>query len=268
VSKLAEGTSSTTEPTHLAPVSTKGESAKSEKAESVGAPKRPAEAKEKAAEEPKLEELAGLLKILIPPPELELLKVSKAPAITPKRRRMASVLDAVLESTRASTPAPAKEAAKATSTRAEVKARPSVPIETWHVETRQSIEEGPSGAALVFEKEDTPKKIEPPTPKASTEELDFIIRHASGKKLSEEEIAEAKHYARELKYPKGSLVYNGTDEDDFLYCLPDNKEISVCREMARNIGFPKLEVGLSAMSKDDLADRLAYNSLKVKMFLT
>ena len=86
--------------------------------------------------------------------------------------------------------------------------------------------------------------------------------------MSEEEIAEAKHYARELKYPKGSLVYNGTDEDDFLYCLPDNKEISVCREMARNIGFPKLEVGLSAMSKDDLADSLAYNSLKVQKLLT
>jgi hypothetical protein len=105
-----------------------------------------------------------------------------------------------------------------------------------------------------------------PTPEASTEELDFIIRHASGKELSEEQIVEAKHYARELKYPKGSLVYNGTDEDDFLYCLLDNKEISVCQEMARNIWFPKLEVGLSAMSKDDLADNLAYNSLKVKMF--
>jgi hypothetical protein len=100
----------------------------------------------------------------------------------------------------------------------------------------------------------------------STGELDFIIRHASGKELSEEQIAEAKHYARELKYPKGSLVYNGTDEDDFLYCLPDHKEISVCRAMARNIGFPKLEVGLPTMSKDDLADSLAYNSLKVKMF--
>jgi hypothetical protein len=57
-------------------------------------------------------------------------------------------------------------------------------------------------------------------------------------------------------------VYNGTDEDDFLYCLLD-KEISVCREMAKSMGFPKLEVGLSAMSKDDLADILAYNSLKV-----
>jgi hypothetical protein len=117
-----------------------------------------------------------------------------------------------------------------------------------------------------LEKEGASKKVKSSIPKAFTEELDFIIRHASGKQLLEEQIAEAKHYARELKYPKGSLVYNGTDEDDFLYCLPDNKEISVCREMARNIGFSKLEVGLSAMSKDDLADILAYNSLKVKMF--
>jgi hypothetical protein len=73
-------------------------------------------------------------------------------------------------------------------------------------------------------------------------------------------------YAKDLKYPRGSLVFNGTDEDDFLYCLPDNKEIYACREMAKNIGFPKLELGLSAMSKDDLADILSYNSLKVRMF--
>jgi hypothetical protein len=43
-------------------------------------------------------------------------------------------------------------------------------------------------------------------------------------------------------------------------------DVSICREMARNIGFSKLEVGLSAMSKDDLGDSLAYNNLKVKMF--
>jgi hypothetical protein len=63
------------------------------------------------------------------------------------------------------------------------------------------------------------------------------------------------------------LVYSGIDEDDFLYCLPDNKEISVCREMMRNMGFPKLELDLSAMSKDDLAGSLPYNSLKVYIFL-
>jgi hypothetical protein len=36
--------------------------------------------------------------------------------------------------------------------------------------------------------------------------------------------------------------------------------------MAKNIGFPKLELGLSAMTKDDIGDNLAYNSLKVRMF--
>ena len=111
---------------------------------------------------------------------------------------------------------------------------------------------------------DAPKKAKSPIPEAPSEYPNFIIFHASGKKLSEEEIMEAKHYARELKNPKGTLVYNGTDEDDFLYCLPDNKEISVFREMAKNMGFLKLEAGLSAMSKDDLTDSLAYNSLKVR----
>jgi hypothetical protein len=31
-------------------------------------------------------------------------------------------------------------------------------------------------------------------------------------KLSKEQIAEAQHYARDLKYPRGSLVYSGDDE--------------------------------------------------------
>jgi hypothetical protein len=71
------------------------------------------------------------------------------------------------------------------------------------------------------------------------------------------------HYAKDLKYPRGSLVYGGNDEDDFLYCLPDSKEKHVYQEIMDNIGYPKLELGLSAMSKDQLADNLAYNSLKV-----
>jgi hypothetical protein len=51
------------------------------------------------------------------------------------------------------------------------------------------------------------------------------LRHGSGKRLSEEEIAEAIHCAQELKYPKGALVYNGTNKDDFLYCLPNVAEL-------------------------------------------
>jgi hypothetical protein len=80
--------------------------------------------------------------------------------------------------------------------------------------------------------------------------LDFIIRHPSGKHLTKEQIVEVQHYARDLRYPRGSLLYGGSDEDDFMYCLPDNKEIDVCREMMDNMGYPKLELGLSLMPKD------------------
>jgi hypothetical protein len=34
-----------------------------------------------------------------------------------------------------------------------------------------------------------------------------------------------------------------------------------------NMGYPKLELGLSVMPKDQLADSLAYDSLKVCIFL-
>jgi hypothetical protein len=56
-----------------------------------------------------------------------------------------------------------------------------------------------------------------------------------GEKLSEEEMLEAKHYAQRLKYLKGALVFNGTNEDYFLYYLLDNKEIFVCREIAKSM---------------------------------
>jgi hypothetical protein len=78
-------------------------------------------------------------------------------------------------------------------------------------------------------------KIEAPGPKASYKSIDYIIRHASGKVLSQEEMLEAQHYAQKLKYPKGALVFNGSGEEDFLYYLLDNKEISVCREIGRSI---------------------------------
>jgi hypothetical protein len=192
-----------------------------------------------------------------------LLKVVK----TPKRRRMASVLDAIMVTSRALTPTPVKKVVEAVATRAETEAGPSAPAEAEPTTTEQKAEREFPDTSMALEK-DMVEKAKYPVPEVSSEDIDFIIRHVSGKKLSEEEIAEAKHYARELKYPKGALVYNGTYEDDFLYCLPDNKEISVCREMAKNMGFSKLEVGLSAMSKDDLTDSLAYNSLKVQKRLT
>jgi hypothetical protein len=72
-----------------------------------------------------------------------------------------------------------------------------------------------------------PEKAAAPTPEALKENFEYIICHASEKKLSKEEEREAQHYAQKLKYPKGALVFNGSGEEDFLYCLPDSKEISV-----------------------------------------
>jgi hypothetical protein len=108
-----------------------------------------------------------------------------------------------------------------------------------------------------------PEKIQASPPEASDKNVDYIICHASRMKLSQEGILKARHYAQRLKYPKWALMFNGSHEEDFLYCLPDNKEISVCREIGKSIGFPKLEDDLSILSKDELADSLAYNSIKV-----
>jgi hypothetical protein len=261
VSKLGEGTSSTAEAEQAAPSGRSTEESdvvpKVSATGSVEVPKHTTEAKGKAAEKPDREETAG-------PPEPELPKVAKTPTITPKRRRMASVLGAVMETTRALTPTPVKKVAESAIARAEPEVGPSMPHEAERTGTEERTE-GPSDIGLVLMKKDVSKKVKSPTPEAPFEDLDFIIRHALGKRLFEEEIVEAKHYTRELKYPKGALVYNGTDEDDFLYCLLDNKEISVCRKMTKNMGFPKLEADLSTMSKDDLADSLAYNSLKVRV---
>jgi hypothetical protein len=220
------------------------------------------EAEDGAAKKPELEKTIVLPKILSPPVDAGLPKVAKAPATIPKRRRMASVLDVVME-TRALTSAPIKKVVEATMAHTETEAGPSVPVETKPAVTKERAEQESPDIGIAMEKE-VAEEAKSPAPEALSENLDFIIRHASGKRLSEEEIAEAKHYTQKLKYPKGALMFNGTDEDDFLYCLSDNKEISVCREMAKSMGFPKLGVGLSAMSKDDLADSLAYNSLKVQ----
>jgi hypothetical protein len=59
-----------------------------------------AEAKTDKAEEPQAEKIEKMPEIMSPLAEASLPKVQKAPATTPKRRRMASVLDAVLETER------------------------------------------------------------------------------------------------------------------------------------------------------------------------
>jgi hypothetical protein len=90
----------------------------------------PTEAKDGAAEEPIVEKVLKLPETLSPSAGAELPKVQKTAAATPKRRRMASVLDAVIETMKALTPAPTKKAAEAAKYQVEAKARPSAPTET------------------------------------------------------------------------------------------------------------------------------------------
>jgi hypothetical protein len=175
------------------------------------------------AEEPKVEEIIKMPKILSPPTEAKLPKVQKASAATPKRRRMTNMLDVVLETTKALSPAPTKKIVEAAKTQAkaetgqaeteatqaqaeaEAEARPSVPTETEPAVPEERTTE-----------QIAPEKIEASAPEASNKNADYIICHASGKKLSQEEILEARHYAQRLKYPKGALVFNGSHDEDFL----------------------------------------------------
>jgi hypothetical protein len=186
------------------------------------------------------------------------------PMTTFKRKRMVNVLD-VLETIKSSSTTSKKfgetsevqiEAlgVEASKHQAETEAGPSEPakvksLEAEEIETTEQIFAEETGTAA---------------PQSIFRSFRLYLRHASGKELTAKEKREAQFYAQKLKYPKGALIFNGSGEEDFLYCLPDNKEISVCREMSKSFGFPTLEDGLSVLSKDELADSLAYNSLKVR----
>jgi hypothetical protein len=127
VPKFGEGTSSAAEAKQAVPVARSAEgSIVVPKVTIVGS----AKAKDDAAREPQLDTTVMLPKIMSPPAEAELPKVTRAPTTTPKRRRMASVLDAIVETTRALTSAPVKKIVEAATTHTKTEAGPSVPIET------------------------------------------------------------------------------------------------------------------------------------------
>jgi hypothetical protein len=212
----------------------------------------PIEAIPDPAREPESEKVAEQPKMLV----TALLKLSATTIGTPRKRRMASVLDVVLESVKMPPPTStetsggkiddAREMVTASTSAAYAEAEP---LETT---LEKLVEES------LLEKPTTSSPDAPPE-----SDLNFIVRHALGKQLSVEQVAETKYYAKELKCPQGSLVYGVDNDDNFLYCLPGSKEINVCHEMMDNMGYPKLELGLSAITKDQLADSLAYNNLKV-----
>jgi ribosomal protein L17 len=157
-----------------------------ERAAHVAEPSRsvPAEARTEPTEEPKLEKAVEQLKALSPPCATELSKPSRISTTTPRKRRMASVLDAVMEFVKASTLA----SAEAPSTESEISKKSD---ETVTAQTVSEIgssevpaEARPSESApMILEKGSASEKSKSHVPEAPAEELDFIVRHASGKQL-------------------------------------------------------------------------------------
>jgi hypothetical protein len=86
------------------------------------------ETKVDKSEGPEIEEIIKMPEILNPPTEVNAPKVQKGPAVTPKRRRMANVLDVVLETTKTLSPAPQRKVAEAAKARLEADTK-SVEIE-------------------------------------------------------------------------------------------------------------------------------------------
>jgi hypothetical protein len=181
-------------------------------------------------EEPRTEE-TKTSEVLSPSAKIETEKSQKGPTVTPKRRRMVNVLD-VLETIKSSSITPKKTVetsevssealvAEASKQQFETEDGPSEPTKVKPLETEET-EIAKAAEKIKMSEPVLVEEIDTAAPEAPSKIYDYIVRHASGKKLSEEEIFEANHYARELKYPKGALVFNGTNEDDFLYCLPDN----------------------------------------------
>jgi hypothetical protein len=133
--------------------------------------------------------------ILSSPAEAKLPKVQKAPAATPKRRRMANVLDIVMETTKTLTPTSIEKVAEITKVQAE--AEPIVPIETKVVVPEDKADRQTSDTGMTVG-QSMAEKAKSPAPEAPVEDVDYIFRHASEKKLSEEEVLEARHYAQKL----------------------------------------------------------------------
>jgi hypothetical protein len=162
-------------------------------------------------EEPKTEETktsaegVKISEILIPSGEIEVAKVQKGPTVTPKRKRMVNVLD-VLETIKSSSITPKKivetseasaeaSVAEASKQQTGTEAGPSEPTKVKPLEAEEkkiakATEIMTMSEPILVEETDTA------APEAPSKIYDYIVRHASGKKLSEEEVFEANHYAK------------------------------------------------------------------------
>jgi hypothetical protein len=164
------------------------------------------EASADPVKEPEPEKATEQPKVLV----TALPKLSATATTTPRKRRMASVLESV--KTPISTEASGRKIEDARK------------VVTGSASSAHTEVEPSETTPVKLMEESTLEKPTTPTPEApSLGDLNYIVRDASGKQLSAEQLAETQHYAKELKYPEGSLIYRGDNEDDFLYCLPDSK---------------------------------------------
>jgi hypothetical protein len=136
----------------------------------------PAEARANVTEEPKMEKIAEQLKARSPPYATELSKLSNIPTGTPRKRRMTSMLDAVMVPVKTSTPASAeaprmepkvsKKYDEAGMAQTIFEARPSeVPAKARASES----------TPIILEKEGASEKSKSPAPGAPAKELEFIV---------------------------------------------------------------------------------------------
>ena len=145
--------------------------------EPAAMPKAPsaklAEPKTDKIEEPRIEKT---LEVLSPSAEVAVPKAQKGLTVTPKRKRMASVLD-VLESVKASSSIPPGKIAEASKVQIEAKTRPA---EVEAAVSQASAEAGPSEPAdkqpsefeeKVAEKEATEQSLPEKTPAPAPEAL-------------------------------------------------------------------------------------------------
>jgi hypothetical protein len=128
-------------------------------------------------------------------------KVAFALVETPhKGMRMTNVLKAILRPVKMVSPVAPKVSE-------DIIPEPKMPI---NVEIPSGSDRSdPSGSVSTIHESDSLPEKEDLRAAEATPFIDheYIIRHASQKKLTREKIADIQRYARDLNYPQGSLVY-------------------------------------------------------------
>jgi hypothetical protein len=138
-------------------------------------------------------------------------KPQKGPAVTPKRKRMVNVLD-VLETIKSSSTIPKKIAeapeaqiettasdAEATKHQAETEAGPSEPAK---VKSLGTIEKEIKASEQILAEETGTA-----TPEAFSEALNYTLRHASGKQLTEKEKTRGSVLCPKIEISEGGIDF-------------------------------------------------------------